>query len=1180
MSLVTAASMFVGHDQCSVAALSADGVRYVCYVWLNRTRWTVDTACFRVLPSGAVSLVFANSVASATSSEVTATSGIPLDCPRIMAVGTTFVVHWLQATTISGSPPYRNWSLYRSTMDMEAFDTTAWTARGSVGLLASHALYDAVPVIGSDTDMVVVRYTSGPVITVQRFNGFDWIDTEWTTTPSTTIDARVLSAYAHDGDDDVLVCYQLTSDGLLYTRPFNATDGTAATAVRSFTAIPACDVVQARFCRIYSSAHQVVLAIEFRTDANATTGADLALVSHLWIHHVAFRRLHSTTAIRLGNEHWAGHLALVSDPWSTPNGVAVAGTASDVYVTLARKSVVEPHDWVGPATFVCNLDLALWDSVSSGAGLRPRPIVTSCSNGVADARPAGWHPESSDIHAGGPARRMNHVSAAVLRELEGPDARTWVVAVTLFAGYRTTGFHVLDEEEVELSSGTALQPDRAEVNGLVIYLEDPWTVYRSTDDEEQPVDNFTGGRASAMLQTAPCGHSIMIAGGTPYLYDGRATVECGYFWPPEIFAQQSFDDGVYSNTAELTLEGTYQWYACWSWPDAQGQLHRSGPSNILTVDHAGTDHQLTILRLTAMTLSLRDATAHYADAPKIQIELYRTTAGGTIFYPVFGKLEPEVAGTNYRVRDLPTNDPTADYIDIRDGLSDAELVLHGVGPYQYDANGVLAGPLPQIVPGFSVIASHANRAWGVDALDPRRVWYSDEVLPDFGGDYYLAPVFNDAMTFLSDSPEPIVGLCGMNNAMILFTLRTITSLTFRDAGSGLLDIASEILHSDCGCIEPRSIVLGPQGIFFQSAKGLMLLDRSRALSFAAAGASVEDDIASGGNIRSAVVMEDRQQLRVTTNGRPAVYQSHTLTIGNVNDAGTWTITGLAADVEVEAGIGDTATQIAAALEDVVNDLIAAQAPDDTLRFQVESASAVGSSLTLNLLADIDLTIAGDGPGTGTVTVATTTTIETRPRVLVGDLLYTPIRWSRADLVQTSSTTRLAELVGGCSWRDGSPQGSLHVALAQGAVLIERAIGESAQYGDDTAVATVGVPIDVQLSWLHPAGGHGASMLYELAIQTERINDAQIFAELEYDIGGAHDGQQLPVSSYEWPNGSDPTPADLRVFPLIQGARAFHLRIYEDSGVTTDETVRLVGLSLHAGLLPGTARVRPDQRGST
>lgn len=1175
MSLTTTSTMFVGHDQPGVASLEADGVRYVCYVWLNRTRWTVDAKCMRILPSGETSMVFANTVASASSAEVSSTSGIPLDCPRVMAVGTTFVVHWLQSTTISGTPPERNWALYRATMDMEAFDITTWNDRGSVGLLGSHCLYDAVPLIGSDTDFVVVRYTTGPVITVQRFNGFDWIDTEWSATPSTTIDARVLSAYAHEEDDDVLIAYQLTSDGLLYTRPFNATDGTAATAVRAFTTIPACDVVQARFCRIAADAHQAVLAIEYRTDANATTGADAGTVGHLWIHHVGYRRVHTTTGIRLGNERTAAHLAMASDPWSTPNGVTVAGTESDVYIALAHKSIVEPYDWANAVVLVCNLDLALWDDVASGAGLRPRPIMTVSSVGVADARPGGWFPSSGDVHAGGPARRMNHVSPVVLRTTDGPDARARLFAVVLFAGFRSTGATDLDDNAV-----TTLQPDRGEVSGVICYLEDPWRVYTAADGE-QPVDNFAGPRAAAMLQSAPAGNSLMLAGGTPYLYDGAAAVECGYAWPPELFAYQAFDDGVYSNIADLTLEGTYQYYAVWTWPDAQGQLHRSGPSNVLSVDLTGTDHQLVILRFTSMTVSLRDAFAHYPDAARIQLEVFRTASGGTIFYPLFAKTAPEAAGQDYRVRDLPVNDPEADYIDVRDGVADTDLVLHGTAPYQYNSSGVLTGPLPQAVPGFSVIAAHANRVWGVDALDPRRVWYSDEILPDFGGDYYLAPVFNDEMTFLCDSAEPVVGICGMNNAVILFTLRSIVSLTFRnsDLGAGLLDIASEILHTDTGCIEPRSIVLGPQGIFFQSAKGLMLLARDRSLDYAASGAAVEDDIAAGGNIRSAVVLEDRHQLRITTNGRPIVRETHAMTIGNAVDPGTWSITGLSVAVEYEAGVAATASAIAAGLAARIDALVAAAPPSDTLRFEVADASSVGAVLTIELADDVSLTLAGDGPGTGTVTDVVTTEIETQPRVLIGDLLYSPIRWSRADLVQTNTQTRLAELVGGCSWRAGDPRGSLHVALAQGAVLIERAVDEASAYGDDTAVATVGVPIDVQLSWMHPAGQHATTMVYEFAVQTERINDAEIHAELEYDLEGPHDGRQLPTTTYDWPNGTDPTPDDLRVFPAIQGARAFHLRIYEDSGVTTDESVRLVGLSLHAGIVPGTARVRPEQRGT-
>ena len=72
-------------------------------------------------------------------------------------------------------------------------------------------------------------------------------------------------------------------------------------------------------------------------------------------------------------------------------------------------------------------------------------------------------------------------------------------------------------------------------------------------------------------------------------------------------------------------------------------------------------------------------------------------------------------------------------------------------------------------------------------------------------------------------------------------------------GGGLLNVTHEPLHYGTGCVSSRSVVVGPPGIFFQSAKGFHLLNRNRELEFDVVGAQVADDIAAAGNIASASI---------------------------------------------------------------------------------------------------------------------------------------------------------------------------------------------------------------------------------------------------------------------------------------------------------------------------------------
>lgn len=1174
MTLSSNITTFAGNDQASVASLTADGNFYRCYVFLNRTRSTIDACVVRVLPTGKSVVVFRNIVAEATDQEIDDTEGMPLDCPKVIAVGTTFVVHWLQASEVilAGELTIRDWSLYRATMDMTSFSITTWNNRGAVGLLQTHALYDVKAVIGSDTDFVVARYTSGPEITVQLFTDFDWIDFDWTSVPAVTIDPRVLGVYAHRSDGDVLVAYQLTSDGQLYCLPIAIADGTDGTPVQTFTQFPAADYVQVGFAR--SGTAEVALVAEARTDAQATIGADTDFLPHLWIHAVVYRRVNTATAARVSNEHWIYNVSMGSAPWSYANGSSLAGTTLDLYCLLTYKSIVMPHDWQQAYAFVCNFDLALWGQEASGSTVRPRPVMTAYTNGVPDARAAGWFPEFGDVHNGGPARRMNHLSEASGAPPFGPDVKTRTVATVVFAGYGTVRAQNLAGQDIP-----TLQPERAEVRGLVCSMEDPWSVYRDLDGPEQPVDNFYSSYARAMFQATEVGNALFISGGTPHLYDGTATVECGFPWKPEIFLHQQYDDGddfgLDLESADMEVGGTYYAYAVYAWPDAQGQIHRSGPSNIYSHELTSTATGIA-WRVRTVTNSLKDSTVHYPDSQAIQVELYRTTDAGTIFYRVFGADDRPASGHSWRPKDTPSNDPTVGYIDIYDGLSDAELQLQGAGPYQFDENNVLVGPLPQTVPGMTCVTTHQNRLFGVDMVDQASIWYSDEILPDYGGDYYQAPIFNDEMTFRIGEVGDITAMQSMNNALIVFTRDKIYSLTVRDAGSGLLDIGAEILHEGTGCIEPRSVLLGPKGIYFQSSKGYYLLSRDRQVGYADAGAGIEDDLREAGNVRSAALLEDRHQIRLACNGRPVVTQTWTMTVGGAGEAGTWTIDGLGVDVEYEGSSDDTGGEIAIGLAARIDELLAAAPPDQTLRYTVEDVSAAGSTVIIELVANATATLTGTGAGAGTVTGSLSESIQTQPRVMIGDFLYEPIKWSRADLVQTSATTRMSELVSGCSWHGGAPGGSLHVALAQGAILIEREKGSALEFADATSVANVGVPIDLRFAWLHLAGVAGYKRVWKVGVQTNRLSPAAISADVDYERDGAYSGQAILSSTFSW---ASPAPSYLEIRPEVQKLTAIRVRIYESTGITTNETVSIVGLVFEVAAKKGARRVAPEQVGT-
>lgn len=1193
MSLQSNRRTFAGHEMaCNAALTSADGVRYYCEVYLSRITWAIEAVCSRVQEDGSFVEVFHNYVARGVLTNTT----LPLDSPKIIARGSHFIVHWLQNDEAPDPPPLgqppgtRNWALWRATMDMEAFSVTSWTNQGSVALFETSILYDVAPVLEHATDFVVTRHTAVDEITIGRYFALDWLDTVWLEIYNIEPEiGHVLGIYAHDTDNDCVITYESGSAlGQLWSTRVDADDGGNETSVQTMADFDAytgeflASWVQAGHCRV--GTNRVAVVAECLEGFNAslsesTPGAE-------WVHHVIYREINSDTAARVGNEHWAANLHMMSRPWSYASGTAFTGSTPNVYVVLGYRSIVEGQEWAQSYAFACNLDYAMWNVIESGAGLRPRPIGTYYTLGIPDTRASGWTPEVGDVHLGGPTKRQNHISHVAGAPPSGPDIKTRTIAMIAFAKFGTQRDLVQPPGGGSPVPLSTTGPERATAGWMTVYMEDPWLAYRDASDPEQPVANFSAAYSRAMHQSAPAGKGLFVGGGTPAFYDGRQMVECGFPWRPEIFASGTSTGG------DLTINGLYQWYAVYTWTDRNGTTHRSAPSNVFELTLPENDNAVQ-LAVRCVTISMKDADAFYPLTPAINIELYRTPTLNTQFYRVYGGADSG-AMAPFRVKDTPANDPETlrGWVQVDDGVDDSDLVFQGLGPYQYSAGTTFGEPIPITIPAMSVVTAHQNRVFGASSIDAAVILYSDELSPDFGTDFYSAPVFASGQFYRIGEIGEITAMQTMNNSLIVFSSNRIYALNCTDAGSGLLSISQELIHEAVGCIEPRSVVLIPQGIMFLSAKGYYLLGRSREAgyytlarsrdeAFSAAGAAVEDDIREGGNIRSATLLENRHQVRLVTNGRPVTTQTwtFTITVDGEDSTGAWGISGFPVAVSTLLGPGLSSSDVADALAAAVTALVAADPPEDTLRWQVESVTSPTNTVVVTLVGDVELTLAGIEPAVGASTnvASVVTEIETRPRVLIYDYLVQ--QWSRGELPQTHvGDTRLSELVDGCEWRgDGE---SLHVVLAQGGILIERRRDSGAlEFVDQSNGGNVGIPLDITLAWLHIAGVSGAQRLYEVAVQTERFTQAPVFAELEYDFDGSYTGQAIAPTTYTWPRtGETTTPADLRIPPRQQRARAHRLRIYESSIVVSGETFAIVAMTATVGVESGKKRVASTQRG--
>lgn len=330
------------------------------------------------------------------------------------------------------------------------------------------------------------------------------------------------------------------------------------------------------------------------------------------------------------------------------------------------------------------------------------------------------------------------------------------------------------------------------------------------------------------FQTSPLGLNLNITGSVPSIYDGRGVAESGFNLPCDI--------ATVTTVAGSITAGTYAYYALYEWTDIQGNIHRGSPTTGTSV----TVGAATSVRFFVPYLGLSEVYKR----SNVKIKIYRTTNGGTIPYLIQtydNSLDPAV-----NIVDLTTQ-----RIRVSDNLNDSQII----GNQQLYTIG---GEVENIAPvSLSSFTSFKNRLVGISMEDPLIWWFSKQVLQGF-------PVeFSDLFTQAIDQRGgPITALAAMDDKLVFFKEYNLFYVTGDGpAPSGANNDFSypQIITTDVGCINPNSVVLMPNGLMFQSHKGIYLLDRGLTTSYI--GAPVEQY--NGITITSATVVPKAQQARFT-----------------------------------------------------------------------------------------------------------------------------------------------------------------------------------------------------------------------------------------------------------------------------------------------------------------------------
>ena len=316
-----------------------------------------------------------------------------------------------------------------------------------------------------------------------------------------------------------------------------------------------------------------------------------------------------------------------------------------------------------------------------------------------------------------------------------------------------------------------------------------------------------------------------VAGACPYIFDGSVYVEEGFHHGPEIVAVGSAAaSGTYTFP---NASDTFTFCLTWAWQDGQGNWWESAPSGekTITIVAGSGNYSITPTVLSPPT-----------QKPNARLLMYRTKGDSTdtTLY----------LATTYAGAAL---------------ISDADL---GGGEQLYTAGNVLPNTP---APACRHVSTFQKRLVLSGCGDGSRVHWSKVTTPGFGVEFSSGDPTHQ--TAVPADKGRVVGTEELDNQLVILCengVGVIGGSGPNDSGTQgqYSDFATIISETGCSWDSPKSIIRGPEGVWFRSPFGIRLVSRSGGLGLAPDGkqAGAEVDSLVSGNL-VAVVGDAKQQIR-------------------------------------------------------------------------------------------------------------------------------------------------------------------------------------------------------------------------------------------------------------------------------------------------------------------------------
>jgi len=352
--------------------------------------------------------------------------------------------------------------------------------------------------------------------------------------------------------------------------------------------------------------------------------------------------------------------------------------------------------------------------------------------------------------------------------------------------------------------------------------------------------------AGKCTQVATTRGSATLGGANVAWYTGQSVYELGFSSGPVIATITS------ANDAAATLIGgqTYTYVGVLESYDEKGNLTRSvpGPPCAYTIPGGPGNHHIDV------TFYTIGASERYSSQKRFAVVLYRADQDG-----VFQRCTQPFVNS--------FDDQTSQYFPIIRDMGEQYDAIYTQSGAEVEASG------PD---GAAFVMVGTKRVWLAGFFRRDRIQYSKLYNPTTANECAIAPEFNDAFSYLLPGGDPVTGLGELDDKLIVFTKSKIFAIAGNgpdDGGRGNDFSGLQLVASDTGCIDARSIVATPAGIFFQTFAGIFVLGRDLQLNFA--GSAVRDITDAYTECTSAVLVPKDSHVRFTLrngeNGLVLVY---------------------------------------------------------------------------------------------------------------------------------------------------------------------------------------------------------------------------------------------------------------------------------------------------------------------